>query len=259
MAAGVLEGAQVNWSFQLYTARNFQPWDDVLKVLAEAGYREVEGYDEVYADPTALRRALDRNGLSMPTGHFSIETLETDFDQARRTAEALGIRVFICPYIGPAARPDATAAGWRGFGEKLAAIASRTAREGYGFAWHNHDYEFRTLADGSAPMDHILGAAPDMGWEIDVGWIVRSGSDPLPWIERFGDRIMAVHVKDIAKPGEGQDEDGWSDVGYGTMDWASLLRTLRDESAARHFVMEQDNPNDFERFARRSLASVEAC
>ena len=71
-----------------------------------------------------------------------------------------------------------------------------------------------------------------------------------------GKRIVAVHVKDIARPGQGLDEDGWSDVGHGTIDWASLLKALRAKTEAKYFVMEQDNPNDFERFARRSIESV---
>ena len=246
----------MNWSFQLYSARNFQPWNAVLKVLGEAGYSEVEGYGGVYDDPAGLKQELDRNGLAMPTGHFSIAMLETDFDAVRRIADTLGVRTLICPYLNAEERPEATAAGWRGFGERLAAVGERASRDGYGFAWHNHDFEFKPLADGSTPQEHILAAAPDIGWEMDLAWVVRGGADPLPWIDRYGKRIVAVHVKDIAKSGEGKDEDGWSDVGYGTIDWSSLLKTLRENTAAKHYVMEQDNPNDFERFARRSIASV---
>ncbi|TIT58128.1 MAG: sugar phosphate isomerase/epimerase, partial [Mesorhizobium sp.] len=76
--------------------------------------------------------------------------------------------------------------------------------------------------------------------------------------EKHGKRIVAVHVKDMAKPGEGLDEDGWSDVGHGTIDWADLIKVLRAKSAAKYFVMEQDNPNDIERFARRSIATVKS-
>ncbi len=65
-----------------------------------------------------------------------------------------------------------------------------------------------------------------------------------------------MHVKDIAKPGEGLDEDGWSDVGHGTVDWPGLMKAFGAKSAARYYVMEQDNPNDIERFARRSIASA---
>ncbi|PSJ64184.1 sugar phosphate isomerase/epimerase family protein [Pseudaminobacter soli (ex Li et al. 2025)] len=247
----------MNWSFQLYSARNFLPWDKVLKMLSTTGYKEVEGFGAVYDDPKAFRAELDKNGLSMPTAHFSIDALETDFEGVRRTAEALGVNQLVCPYLGADARPT-DVAGWRGFGERLAKVGERAKAAGYGFAWHNHDFEFAPLADGSVPQEHILSTAPDIGWEIDVAWIVRGGADPLLWIGRHGNRIVAVHVKDIAMQGEGLDEDGWSDVGHGTIDWAGLIKTLREKTSAKHFIMEQDNPNDVERFARRSIAAVKA-
>ncbi|WP_315925698.1 sugar phosphate isomerase/epimerase [Mesorhizobium sp. SP-1A] len=248
----------MNWSFQLYSARNFLPWDKVLKMLGETGYRQVEGFGGVYDDPRSFRAELDRNGLSMPTAHFSIEALEGDFDGVRRVADALGVGLLVCPYLEPDARP-ADGAGWRGFGERLAKAGEAAQKAGYGFAWHNHDFEFKPLPDGSMPLEHILSAAPDIGWEIDVAWLVRGGADPLSWIDRHGRRIAAVHVKDIARPGEGADEDGWSDVGHGILDWARLLKLLRAKTPARHFILEQDNPNDVERFARRSIAAVKAC
>ena len=92
---------------------------------------------------------------------------------------------------------------------------------------------------------------------MDVAWVVRGGADPVPWIERHGSRIVAAHVKDIAKPGQGLDEDGWSDVGHGTIDWSKLTKVLRERSSARYFIMEQDNPNDIERFARRSIEAAQ--
>ena len=245
----------MDWSFQLYSARNFQPWDRILKLLSDCGYRQVEGYGGVYSDPAGFRSEMDRNGLSMPSGHFSIDALENDFDGVRRIADALGVRLLICPYLMPEARPT-DAAGWRGFGERLAKVGERATRDGYGFAWHNHDFEFKALADGTTPQEHILTTAPAVGWEIDVAWVIRGGVDPLPWIERHGARIVAVHVKDIAKPGEGLDEDGWSDVGHGTVDWRGLMKALRASTTAHHYVMEQDNPNDIDRFARRSIEAA---
>ncbi|RST85874.1 sugar phosphate isomerase/epimerase [Aquibium carbonis] len=245
----------MDWSFQLYSARNFQPWDRILTLLAECGYRQVEGYGGVYGDPAGFRAEMDRNGLAMPSGHFSIDALENDFDGVRRIADALGVRLLICPYLMPDARP-ADAAGWRGFGERLAKVGERAKADGYGFAWHNHDFEFKALPDGTTPQEHILNTAPDIGWEMDVAWVIRGGVDPLPWIERHGARIVAVHVKDIAKPGEGLDEDGWSDVGHGSVDWRGLMKALRASSQARYYVMEQDNPNDIDRFARRSIEAA---
>jgi sugar phosphate isomerase/epimerase len=244
----------MNWSFQLYSARNFQPWQGVVETLARLGYREVEGFGGVYADPAGFRRLLDANGLSMPTGHFPIDMLENDFDGARRIADALGVRLMVCPHLVADQRPT-DAEGWRAFGRRLAAVGEKAKKAGYGFAWHNHDFEFKALADGSVPQTHIFDAAPDLGWEIDVAWVVRGGADPLKWIADHAARIVSVHVKDIAPAGEALDEDGWSDVGHGTIDWPGAMAALR-KTPAGHFIMEHDKPSDYERFARRSIAAA---
>jgi sugar phosphate isomerase/epimerase len=245
----------MNWSFQLYTARNFQPWDKVLKLVGEAGYTQVEGFGGVYADPKALRAELDRNGLAMPTGHFSIDMLESDFAGVKAIADTLGMKLLICPYVAAEQRPT-DAAGWRALAERLGKAGKTATAAGFDFAWHNHDFEFFKLADGSVPMDLILEAAPDIGWEFDIAWCIRGGADPMPWIDKYGRRIVAVHVKDIARPGEGLDEDGWSDVGHGRVDWKGLLKALGAKSATRYYIVEQDNPNDIDRFARRSIEAL---
>ncbi len=245
----------MDYSFQLYSARNFQPWDQVLPLLREAGYAQVEGFGGVYANPAGFRSLMDRHGLAMPTGHFTLDMLENDLGAACRIAETLGVGVLICPHVAAEARPG-DADGWAAFGERLAQVGANAAKAGYAFAWHNHDFEFARLADGSTPQKILLDAAPDIGWEIDVAWVARGGDDPLTWIDSYGDRIVAAHIKDIAPDGEAADEDGWSDVGHGVMDWPALMRALREKTAARVFVMEHDNPNDLARFARRSIGAA---
>ena len=245
----------MTWSFQLYSARNFTPWDDVLAMVAATGYRNVEGFGGLYEDPAALRAMLDRHGLSMPTGHFSLDLLENDFDKARSIAETLGVKTIICPHVAADHRPS-DEAGWRGFAARLAAVNDTCAKAGYAFGWHNHDFEFENT-DGIVPMRVILDAAPEIGWEIDVAWVVRGGADPLAWIREYGTRIVAAHVKDIAPEGEAADEDGWADVGHGVIDWPAIMKELRERTATEFFIMEHDNPNDVKRFASRSLASAQ--
>ena len=101
-------------------------------------------------------------------------------------------------------------------------------------------------------MDMILEGGPDLDVELDVAWVARGGQDPLVWIEKLADRIVAAHVKDIAPEGENTDEDGWADVGHGTMDWPALMAALKKVDC-KLFVLEHDNPNDDARFARRSI------
>ncbi len=242
----------MDWSFQLYSARNFQPWSGVLKKLAELGYRQVEGFGGIYDDAAGLRAELDRNGLIMPSGHFSIDMLENDFAGAVSLAKTLGVEIIACPYLIADQRPS-DAGGWQAFGKRLAAVGKQANKAGFQFAWHNHDFEFVPLTDGSVPQQHILDAAPDIGWEIDVAWVIRGGADPSEWIDRYASRIVAVHVKDIARQGEAAGEDGWADVGHGTVGWRSLMQDLRTKTRATVYAMEHDNPSDFERFAKRSI------
>ena len=243
------------WSFQLYSARDFQPWSDVLKTLGELGYKEVEGFGGVYADPAAFRADLDKNGLSMTSGHFPIEMLESDFGKAESIAKTFGIRLIACPYLQVPDRPT-DAGGWRKFGSRLGAVAKRAKDAGYDFAWHNHDFEFVALPDGSTPQARIFEGAPGLGWEMDVAWVIRGGADPLKWINDHGSQIVSVHVKDIAPKGENANEDGWADVGHGTVDWKGLLAAFKARTPAKYFVMEHDKPSDFKRFAKRSIESA---
>ena len=101
----------------------------------------------------------------------------------------------------------------------------------------------------------IFEGGPDLEWEADLAWVIKGGADPLDWIKTFGKRLTAVHVKDIAPEGENADEDGWADVGDGTVDWKALMAALRT-TAGKYFVMEHDNPKDATRFAERSIAAA---
>ena len=39
------------------------------------------------------------------------------------------------------------AAGWKAFGERLQKAGAPYKAAGYGFGWHNHDFEFKALAE----------------------------------------------------------------------------------------------------------------
>lgn len=247
------------FSFQLYSSRNYPPLDDVLKLLAANGYSYVEGFGGVYGDADeaagkALRAELDAAGLSMPTGHFSIDALEQDPAKVMAFARAVGIEIIICPYLMPDQRPTSVE-GWTDFGRRLQKAGAPYRAAGFGYAWHNHDFEFAHLEDGSVVLDRIFDAAPDLGWEADIAWIVRGKADPFAWIEKYKDRVSVVHVKDIAPVGEAEEEGGWADVGHGTVPWGKLLPFLRDHTKARYYVAEHDNPNDLKRMASRSIAA----
>lgn len=241
-------------SYQLYSSREFPPLDDTLKMLAGLGYKQVEGFGGVYGNLQALQNALQSSGLSMTTGHFGIDQLDSEPDAVIELARNAGMKAIYCPYLDAQHRPS-DAAGWRAFGERVQKAGEPIIAAGFTYGWHNHDFEFVAGSDGAIPMEEIFKGGPELSWEADIAWIVRGGGDPIDWIKKHGHRISSVHIKDIAPKGECTDEDGWADVGHGTMDWKAIWQALQD-TPAQYFIMEHDKPNDHERFARRSIEFV---
>lgn len=247
----------MNYSFQLYSARNYAPWEPVFKTIAALGYSQVEGYSALYDDPAAMRTSLDNHNLTMPSGHFALDALENDLNNTLGTATTMGCTSVFCPYLIEDLRPT-DLAGWQALAKRLQVIGEKVAGRGFKFGWHNHDFEFVRCADGTIPMQVILESAPDIDWEMDIAWVVRGDSDPQIWLNDYGARVTAIHVKDLASAGECVDEDGWADVGFGTMDWAALANLISKHTNASLFIAEHDNPNDYERFARRSIETMKS-
>lgn len=244
----------MDFSYQLYSARNEKSLDETLKTLKQLGYTQVEGWGGQFADPAALAASLKTAGLTMPTAHIGYTALENT-DAAIKIAQTVGIKTIYCP-APPTADYREGKGSWSQLGEGLAKIGKALNAAGVGFGYHNHHWEFAKGADDKTPIETLLGASPALEWEMDLAWLVKAGEDPVKWMDKFGNRITAVHVKDIAPAGETLDEDGWADVGQGTLDWKSLIKTIQEKTKAKYFVAEHDKPSDAIRFARRSMDAV---
>ena len=242
----------LTFGVQLYSGRKFPPVEAQLESIARHGFACVETFGPFYDDPEATKRMLDARGLVAKSGHFSIAMLEGEPERVVRVARQLGMAFVVGPYLPPAERPT-TAKEWQAVGARLVAIDSRLSSAGLRFAWHNHDFEFQPLEDGSLPIEHILGDR--LLWEADIAWLIRGGAEPRRWIERYRGRIPLVHVKDIARAGEKADEDGWADVGAGVVPWSELW-PLCVAAGAEIMIAEHDNPSDFDRFVRVSAAAM---
>jgi sugar phosphate isomerase/epimerase len=239
-------------SFQLYSARKFQPWGPVIEHLAKSGYKEVEGFGGVYEEPEKFAALLAKNGLSMPTGHFSIEMFEKEKKKVLAIAKAFGMRNLYCPYIMPDQRPK-SGAGWKAFGKRLGEAGKWARDEGYGFGWHNHDFEFKKLKDGSLPHERIFEGGPLVDWECDIAWVAFAGQNPVKWLKSYGDRITAVHIKDNAPKGKNLDQHGQADVGKGVLKWPEIFDAVSKHTRCMNFIVEHDDPKDFTSFAKNSF------
>jgi sugar phosphate isomerase/epimerase len=220
-------------------------------MLAQTGYKAVEGYGGLYGDPSALRARLDAHGLSMPSGHFGLDMVEADPKAAIATATQLGMDKVFVPWIAPEAR-GTDLASWRTFAQRVARALAPVRDAGFTVGWHNHDFDLADLG-GTTPTGLMVEAGLDL--ELDLGWVTRAGQDPVEVLRRFSGRVKAVHVKDLAPAGTAE-EDGWADVGHGTQDWGAIKAEL-DAQGIAHWVIEHDNPADHARFARRSLQTIQ--
>ena len=246
-----------DFSYQLYSSRNFGPLSATLKMVGDLGYKQVEGYGGLYANLDQidqLKADLAKNGLNMATGHFGFDMVQGQSARVLEIAKALDMKGVFVP--APPSEDYREGKGdWAAFAAALAEAGKPYLDAGYAFGYHNHHWEWEDN-NGTAPIDLLL-SGDGVQLEFDVAWGMRAGRDPLAVISNYSNKIYAAHIKDIAPKGECADEDGWADVGHGTMDWAAIMGAL-GQTNAKYFVIEHDNPSDDARFARRSIETANA-
>jgi len=236
-------------SFQLYSARNFPPFEAQLEALAAIGFDAVEPYRGNFGDDAAgFRKKIDAVGLACPTAHLPVDLLQSDRKAFIGIAQTLGLEAAILPYLAEDRRPKDQAA-WKAFAAELTEHAAALAEAGLKLAWHTHAFEYEKLADGTRPVD-VLIAAKGIYYEPDIGWIARAGADIRAELDKFPGKIVAFHVKDVAPAGVTGD-DGWTDVGAGTIDWKAVWPSIA-HSGCDLLVLEHDNPSDWRGFAAHS-------
>jgi sugar phosphate isomerase/epimerase len=227
----------VHLAVQLYTLRHRleADLDATLAQLAEAGVSEVELAGFYGRTPEQMRAALDAAGLTAVAGHVPIEGWEQAPDRVVAAAEVLGTGTLVVPWVPPpetAAEADATLA-------KIVAAHEVATGAGLGFAYHNHDFEFRTLDDGSDLWGRITAA--ELPHEPDVGWLAVAGRDPVTVLGELAGRCPLVHAKDVRRKPDGE----WEDVivGDGDLDWPAIAAAAEAAGATR-IVVELDNPSE---------------
>jgi sugar phosphate isomerase/epimerase len=227
----------VQLAVQLYTLRHAleEELEATLAALAEAGAREVELAGFYGRTPAEMRAALDAAGLVACAGHVPIEAYEDAPERVLAAAETMGIDTLVLPWIEPpetAAAADATVA-------RIVAAWEVAQGGGLGFAYHNHDFEFRALDDGSDLWSRITAAG--VPHEPDVGWLLVAGRDPVTVLGELAGRCPLVHAKDVRQKADGT----WEDViaGDGEADWPAIAAAAVAAGATR-IVVELDNPSE---------------
>lgn len=221
---------------QLYTVRDIFEKDPAgtLAKIAGIGYREVEygggGYDAM--DHAMLRRTMDGLGLKSPSVHIGYDALLRKFDQSVAMAKTLGADTVVLPYMTDEHR---TEAGWQAALPNFNRFARDLKKEGLGFAYHNHDFEFTDKPGGTSLFERFEKETDPalVKVELDLYWAVYAGENPAALIDRLAPRLYAYHVKDM------RPDRSMTAVGQGRIDFATLFK-LKGSESVQHFYVEND-------------------
>lgn len=213
---------------------------ETLTAIAEAGYLGVETVDVPGGDPVEARRILDDLDLVVTSSHTWSDLTDPDaFTRAVETIAELGSRRVV---VSP--RPVATLDGVEALIEGIAAAARIAAGHGLRLAYHNHDTEMADL-DGMAVIDRLAAGLGDaIDFQVDIFWVVVGGADPASVIERLGDRVVSLHVKDgIDLPRSAYAGQPFVNVpvGTGAVDPGSAIAAAEASPAVEWLIVEFDH------------------
>jgi sugar phosphate isomerase/epimerase len=225
---------------QLYTVRAAMAADlpGTLEQVAKIGYREVEFAGYFGRSPREISQLLSANGLTSPSSHIPIAQLLGDWKKALGEAREIGHGYVTIPWLQ--ASQYSTADSWKRLAEQFNRGGAEAKEAGLCLAYHNHDFEFRTI-DGIVPFDFLLAETDPalVSFQIDLYWMVRAGRDPLQYLERHPGRFKMVHVKDSA----GAPDHRMTHVGGGSIDFRTILARAQ-KAGVDHYFVEHDQPSD---------------
>lgn len=266
-AAPAVAAARPPLGVQLYSLGDLR--DDKLAAalngVAAVGYATTELAGYFGHTAKELRAAHDAAGLRCISAHVGIKKgdaiepgLDGDLGRVAEDMHTLGATAIIVPgFPAPAelnlkpnpgeSFPDyfvrgsraVTAEHWKQRAARLNTLTERFKGEGLALGYHNHFGEFLDLGGGRRGIDILLAeTSPQTIFELDVGWAVAGGADPIAVLKAHPTRFKALHVKDMVASTAPGSVIGHRTVavGAGDTDWRKILATATRIGATRWFV-----------------------
>lgn len=193
--------------------------EGTLYRVAAMGYRGVETYGLVeHFGAARVRAAIESAGLVLTSAHAPFPAGARAEEILDENAE-LGTDVLVWSMErSEFDSPDAIRRG----AQRVNEAAARAAARGMSVAYHNHFAEFSQSFNGRQAYDLLLDEL-DHGVlvELDAYWAVMGGADPAAVLERLGQRVRFIHVKD--GPAASYENDVMVPIGDGQIDWRRVL------------------------------------
>ena len=264
------------WSVAKMLSEDFE---GTIAMLAGLGYRELETYGPyVFSDPRQIEgwkktaqmlgfsgsgffglgtrqigAVFARDGLTVPSMHTDLFTLQNRMGELAEAAHALGATYVTLPSLPADLRQ--TLDDYKRAADMFNAIGKDAARHGVRFAYHNHGYGMVPV-DGRVALETLIEATDPahVFLEMDTYWTTAGGADCKAYLARYKGRYRMVHLKDMKGdhrfPGDGGAPSDWigmfpylTYLGDGSLDMAGIIDAAK-ESGVEHFFVEQDRADD---------------
>ncbi len=241
---------------QLYSVRELLPkdYDGTLRQLGALGYREVEAAGFFGRSPSEVKLAMDQAGLNCVSAHYPLKDLLPKVDETIEYGKNLGLKYIVCasPWLkdpsrvkdpgSRAARDAMTLDDWRWNAEQFNRIGERVNAAGIWFAYHNHTAEFRE-EKGVVFYDELMHLTDPakVTFEMDCGWVVVGGKNPVHYLTHYPTRISMLHVKEFKMSGwtPGLEPPPSTEMGRGSIDYGPIFKAAK-KARIKHAFVEQE-------------------
>lgn len=202
---------------QLYSLREAADFEESVRRVAAMGYAGVETAGKYGVSPKSARALFDALGLQVAGAHSPLP-IGDNKNAVLDTMHDLGTAVIVCPWADP--QHFRSLEGIQRFADQLNEADAVARDHGLRLIYHNHDFEFIPLPDGSLPHHHLQRlTAPTVGFEVDTYWVKVGGSDPVEVVRDLGARAPLLHIKD----GHIDPRAPMLPIGDGAMDFPSIV------------------------------------
>jgi sugar phosphate isomerase/epimerase len=243
---------------QLYSVREMmaKDYEGTLKQIGALGYQEVEAAGYFDHSSEQVKSAMSAAGLKCVSAHYPYTSLSKNFDKIVAFNKDIGMQYIICAFPGikdPSRLKDTSyrtqstsftledyrwnADQFNKFGEKLKAAGMK-------FGYHNHTMEF-AKQDGVVPFDEMVRLTdPNLvTFEMDCGWVIVGGANPVDYLNRYPSRISMLHVKDFKhaeKSGSALEPPPAAELGRGTLDYRPVFEAAKKANIKHYFVEQEE-------------------
>jgi len=200
-ASSRLPGVRFGYAAITWGNEEHQAIDDI----AAAGFPGIQFRANAVTEfkPAELKELLAQHKLTfvaLSSGEVSLDGPAADqiakhVANAQFVKDAGGLYLQILDQLKSYPR-SATPDECKRLGALLTELGKRTADLGIPLGYHNH---LNTLSQSPANLDLILESADPkyVKLELDTAHIVAGGGDPAKAIEKYHDRILFLHLKDV--------------------------------------------------------------